>query len=65
MPHSAPQDPPKAPRHERLFELLRQESLANERYAPPAPQEAELTAASVADFQHLAQASLAMGLRTR
>ncbi|MEM6578902.1 MAG: hypothetical protein AAF678_10450 [Pseudomonadota bacterium] len=46
------------PRHARLFELLRQQSLAGERYFPPPAQECEQVASSVARFQRLAQASL-------
>lgn len=65
MSQSAPHDTTHAPRHERLFELLRQQSLANERYFPSPAHESEIAALSAADFQHLAQASLYPGRSAR
>jgi len=61
MPHAAPQDTARAPRHARLFELLRQQSLANERFFPPSTQETDAIAPSVAEFQDLARSSLYAG----
>lgn len=58
MTLSSPTEMSPPPRHQRLFELLRQQELANERVFQPPVETPDQTAARITDLQDVALASL-------